>query len=153
MNHAEVEFLLAEAVVRGIGGVTAGTAQSHYEAGVKSAMQMYTRFDATLAVDDAKVTAYLAARPFPGAAADQLKAIGTQMWVSKFMNWWEAWADWRRTQYPALTPTNYPGNVTGGQIPRKLRYPNQEIAVNAANYEAGATLPNEPVTKVWWDVK
>ena len=48
MNHAEVEFLLAEAAVRGIGGVAAGTAQAHYEAGVKSAMQMYTRFDATL---------------------------------------------------------------------------------------------------------
>src|SRR5918993_742723 len=150
MNHAEVEFLLAEAAVRGIGGVDAGTAQAHYEAGVKSAMQMYTPFDATLAVDDAKVAAYLAARPFPAAEEDRLEAIGTQMWLSKFLNWWEAWADWRRTQYPRLTPTNYPGNVTGGQIPRKLRYPNQEIAVNAANYEAGATLPNDPVTKVWW---
>jgi hypothetical protein len=155
MNHAEVEFLLAEAAVRGIGGVAAGTAQAHYEAGVKSAMQMYTRFDATLAVSDGAVATYLAqpGRAFPAADADRLKAIGTQMWLSKFMNWWEAWADWRRTQYPALTPTNYPGNVTGGQIPRKLRYPNQEIAVNAANYESGATLPNEPVTKVWWDVK
>ena len=83
MNHAEVEFLLAEAAVRGIGGVAAGTAQAHYEAGVKSAMQMYTRFDATLAVDDAKVTAYLAARPFPAADADRLKAIGTQMWAQQ----------------------------------------------------------------------
>ena len=153
MNHAEVEFLLAEAAVRGIGGVAAGTAQAHYEAGVKSAMQMYTRFDATLVVDDAKVTAYLGARPFPAAEADRLKAIGTQMWLSKFLNWWEAWADWRRTQYPVLTPTNYPGNVTNGQIPRKLRYPNTEIAVNETNYNAGASLPNEPVTKVWWDVK
>ncbi len=153
MNYAEAEFLLAEAAVRNIGGVAAGTAQTHYENGVRAAMQMYTPFDATFAVDNAKVDAYLAARPFPAAEADRLKAIGTQLWVSKFLNWWEAWADWRRTQYPTLTPVNYPGNVTGGQIPRKLRYPNQEIAVNGGNYSAGATLPDEPVTKVWWDVK
>jgi len=52
-----------------------------------------------------------------------------------------------------LVPVNYPGNVTNGQIPRKLRYPNQEPAVNTANYTSGATLPDEPTTKVWWDVK
>lgn len=151
MNYAEVEFLLAEAAVRNIAGVT--DPQTHYENGVRAAMQMYTPFDATLVVDDAAVDAYLAARPFPAADEDRLEAIGTQMWLSKFMNWWEAWADWRRTQYPVLTPTNYPGNVTNGQIPRKLRYPNQEVAVNSGNYSAGATLPDEPVTKVWWDVK
>lgn len=156
MNYAETEFLLAEAGVRGIGGVSAGDAQTHYENGVRAAMQMYTPFDLidnTLEVDDAAVDAYLAARPFPAADEDRLEAIGTQMWLSKFMNWWEAWADWRRTQYPTLVPVNYPGNVTGGQIPRKLRIPNQEIAVNGDNYAAGATLPDEPVTKVWWDVK
>jgi hypothetical protein len=153
MNYAEAELLLAEAAVRGIGGVSAGDAETHYENGVRAAMQMYTPFDATLEVDDAAVDAYLAARPFPAADEERLEAIGTQLWLSKFLNWWEAWADWRRTQYPTLVPTNYPGNVTGGQIPRKLRYPNQEIAVNEANYNAGATLPNEPVTKVWWDVK
>ena len=153
MNYAEAELLLAEAAVRGIGGVSAGTAQTHYENGVRAAMQMYTPFDATFAVDNAKVDAYLAARPFPAASEDRLKAIGTQLWLSKFLNWWEAWADWRRTQYPVLTPVNYPGNVTGGQIPRKLRYPNQEVATNSSNYVAGATTPDEPITKVWWDVK
>ena len=153
MNYAETQFLLAEAAVRGIGGVAAGSAETYYQNGVRAAMQMYTPFDATLAVSDAAVDAYLAARPFPAAEEDRLEAIGTQLWLSKFLNWWEAWADWRRTQYPTLVPVNYPGNVTGGQIPRKLRYPNQENAVNTANYTAGATLPDEPVTKVWWDVK
>jgi hypothetical protein len=157
MNYAEVELLLAEAAVRGIGGVAAGTAATHYANGVKAAMQMYTPFDASFAVSDAAVATYLAApgRIFPiaGAEADKLEAIGTQMWLSKFLNWWEAWADWRRTQYPVLVPVNYPGNVTGGQIPRKLRIPNQEIATNSANYSAGATSPDNPTTKVWWDVK
>ena len=158
MNYAESQFLLAEAAVRGIGGVDAGDAETYYNNGVRGAIQMYTPFDQidnTLEVDDADVDDYLAARPFEtgGTEAEKLEQIGTQLWLSKFMNWWEAWADWRRTQYPVLVPVNYPGNVTNGQIPRKLRYPNQEPAVNTANYESGATLPDEPTTKVWWDVQ
>jgi hypothetical protein len=158
MHYAESQFLLAEAAVRGIGNVNAADAETYYENGVRAAMQMYTPFDQidnTLEVDDSDVDDYLAARPFKtgGTEAEKLEQIGTQMWLSKFLSWWEAWADWRRTQYPVLVPVNYPGNVTGGQIPRKLRIPNQEIAVNTENYEAGATLPDEPTTKVWWDVK
>jgi hypothetical protein len=158
MNYAETQFLLAEAAVRGIGGVNAGDAETYYNNGVRGAIQMYTPFDQidnTLEVDDADVDDYLASRPFAtgGTEAEKLEQIGTQLWLSKFMNWWEAWADWRRTQYPVLVPVDYPGNVTNGQIPRKLRYPNQEPAVNTENYSAGATLPDEPTTKVWWDVK
>ncbi len=153
MNYAEVAFLLAEAGERGIGGVTNATSKTNYDAGVKAAMQMYTPFDAvdnSLAVSDAAVAAYLVARPFPVTTEERLERIGTQLWLSQFMNWWEAWSNWRRTGYPELTPINYQGNVTGGTIPRKLRYPNQEIATNP-NYEAGATLPNTPTTRVWWD--
>lgn len=155
MNYAEVAFLLAEASERSLGGLAPGGALAYYESGVRAAMQMYTPFDQidnTLVVSDAKVDAYLLARPYPATPEARLERIGTQLWLSQFMNWWEAWSNWRRTQYPVLIPVNYQGNVTGGTIPRKLRYPNQEIATNP-NYETGATLPNTPVTKVWWDVK
>ena len=43
MNAAETEFLKAEALVRGIGTGITGTAKEHYDAGVKLAMQLYTR--------------------------------------------------------------------------------------------------------------
>ena len=36
MNAAESEFLKAEALIRGIGSGITGTAQSHYETGVKT---------------------------------------------------------------------------------------------------------------------
>ena len=152
MHYAEVEFLQAEAAERGIGGIAAASAQAHYDAGVKAAIQMYTPFDPTLEVPDAVVAAYLAARPYPagGTLEEKLEAIGTQLWLSKFFSWWEAWADWRRTGYPVLTPTNYPGNVTNGTIPRKLRIPTQEVATNP-NYASGATQPDLPTTRVWWD--
>lgn len=150
MNAAEVHFLMAEAIERGIGTVP-GTAQAHYEEGVKLAMQMFTPYDATLTVDDAAVTAYLADYPYAGTTDEKLEMIGNQMWLSKFLNWWDAWSDWRRTGYPVLTPVNYPGNVTNGTIPRKLRLPTHEVAVNSASIAAGATTPDDPTGRVWWD--
>ena len=146
MNYSEVELLLAEAAEMGIGGVT--DAAGHYNKGVKAAVQQYAHYDASMAVSDAVADAYVTANPYAG-----LKSIGEQMWVSKFLNWWDAWADWRRTGFPVLTPVNYQGNVTGGVIPRKLRIPNGELSSNAENFEAGATLPNDYTTRVWWDVK
>lgn len=149
MNYGEVEFLLAEAIERKIGSGITGTSKSHYEAGVKASMQMYTPFDASLTVSDAAAAKYLTTYPY-GVTKPALEMIGEQMWVNKFFNWWEAWSDWRRTGYPKLTPTNYPGNVTGGTIPVRLRYPTNEVAGNP-NYKTGATLPDDFTTKVWWD--
>jgi hypothetical protein len=150
MNFAEVAFLQAEALERGIGSGITGSAQAHYEAGVKAAMQMYTIFDPSLVVSDAQVANYLASRPY-GVEKPALEMIGEQLWVSKFMNWWEAWSDWRRTGYPVLTPTNHPSNVTQGQIPRRLRYPAQEAASNP-QFASGSTSPDTFTTRVWWDV-
>jgi hypothetical protein len=150
MNFAESAFLQAEALERGIGSGISGSAKEHYDAGVKSAMQMYTPYDASLTVSDDEVTSYLQRHVY-GADKPALEMIGEQMWVSKFFNWWEAWSDWRRTGYPQLTPTNHPGNVTQGQIMRKLRYPASEVASNA-NFQSGATLPDFYTTRVWWDV-
>ena len=147
MNYGEVKLLLAEAAQRGIGGLTAAQAPAHYNEGVKASMQMYTIYDPTLVVTDAQVAAYLAARPYD-VYKPALEMIGEQLWINKFLNWWDAWADWRRTGFPRLTPTNYPGNITGGRIQQRLRYPNAEVGGNA-NFKTGASA-NDWVTKVWW---
>jgi hypothetical protein len=149
MNAAESQFLMAEALERNIGTGISGTAEEHYNAGVKMAMQMYTTYDASLSVSDAAVATYLATYPY-GVTKPALEMIGEQMWASKWMNWWEAWSDYRRTGYPQLTPTNYPGNATNGQIPTKLMIPAYEATGNP-NYAAGATQPDRLVGKVWWD--
>jgi hypothetical protein len=148
MNYGEVELLLAEALQRNIGTGIGGTAEQHYNAGVQASMQMYTSYDPSLTVSDQQVTAYLTTYPY-GVAKPALAMIYEQLWVNKFFNWWEAWADWRRTGYPQLTPTNYPGNVTGGVIPRRLRYPATEAAGNRNFSEA--TQPDTFITRVWWD--
>jgi hypothetical protein len=151
MSYSEVELLQAEALERGIGTVP-GTAAGHYNAGVKAALQMYTPYDASFAVSDAAVTTYLALPDiaYAGGAAG-LEQIGTQLWLSKFLNWWDAWADWRRTGYPTLVEVNYSGNLTGGKIPTRLLYPTHEVATNSANIIDGGTSPDTQIGKVWWD--
>jgi len=152
MNYGEVELFLAEAAKRGIGGVDPGSAATHYDAGVKASMQMYTPYEGSavgaLTVSDAQVASYLATYPYSDATA--LEQIGNQQWLNKFLNWWEAWGEWRRTGFPALVPVNYPGNSTGGTIPVRLKYPNAEVAGNP-NFASGASA-NDFTTRLWWDV-
>jgi hypothetical protein len=112
---------------------------------------MYTPYDASFEVTDGEVTAYLAAFPYTEGGPDALTMIGTQLWISKYLNWWEAWADWRRTGIPALVEVNYSGNITGGKIPTRLRYPSHEVATNSDHISAGGTSPDTHVGKVWWD--
>ena len=147
MNYGEVKLLLAEAAQRNLGGLTAAAAEGHYKEGVKASMQMYTIYDPSLTVSDAQVNAYLAARPY-NVERPALQMIAYQLWVNHFLNWWEAWSDWRRTRLPALVPTNFPGNVTGGKIFERLKYPNAEVAGNP-NFASTATT-NDYITKVWW---
>lgn len=151
MTYAEVEFMLAEAAERGWGNVT--DAKSHYDKGVKAAMQMFTLYDPSLTVNDAAVNAYLAANPYNSSAG--LKQIGEQYWLATWMNFYESYANWRRTGYPVLTPVNYTGNESNGQIPRRIRYPSSEYSVNPSNLAAAISSMGADAftTRVWWDVE
>lgn len=145
MPYAETEFLLAEAALKGWHN---GNAEAHYNAGVKGALQQWDIFDPSLAVSDAEVQAYLAANPFDGS----FQMVAEQYWASTFLYWYETWSKWRRTDYPKLDPTNYPGNLTGGQIFRRIQYYTNEVA-NNPNVQTGGTLPDNFMTRVWWDVE
>ena len=150
-TYAEVELLLAEAAMK---GWATGAAADHYNNGVKAAIQMYGIYDASLAIDDAAADAYIAANPFGGT----MEEIGWQYWTATFLNEYEAFSNWRRTGFPALTPVNYPGNVTNGQIPLRLAYSQGEAGVNPENFEAalarqGMTndFASQMSVPVWWD--
>jgi hypothetical protein len=156
MSASESHFLMAEAAERGI---ISGDPETHYVNGITQALTMYTPFDGTFSniVTAEAIADYLAEPTVVYAGGDTgLEQIAHEMWVSKFLNWWEAWSDWRRTGLPDLTPVNYSGALgtpnSPGQIPVKLRIPNSEVNNNSKNFQEGATLPNEISTKVWWDV-
>jgi hypothetical protein len=149
LTYAESEFLLADAAKRW-GITTSGTAETHYMNGVLAAITQIDAFGDGPAQSDAQ--AYYNANPYNDAIG--LAQINTQFWLSTVMNEYEAWCNWRRTGYPALTPTVYPGNVTGGTIPRRLEYPTAEKVTNEANYNAAvARLQGGDLltSRMWWD--
>jgi hypothetical protein len=152
ITYGEVQFMLAEAAVR---GWITGDAATYYKNGVTGAMKNVAKFEATAVITDAEITTYLTANPFVGVA-DKEKAyeqINTQYWAACFMNGLEAFANVRRSGYPKLTPINYPSNETDGTYPRRLRYPDDEPVYNPANYAAAVARQGADnfKTRVWWD--
>lgn len=143
MSYAELLLLQAEAAERG--WITADAA-TLYAAGIRAAMEFN-------GIDAAAIDAYLAQPEivYEGGAAG-LDQIALQKWIALFGNGPEAYAEWRRTGIPMLTPG--PDALNDGLIPVRLFYPASEESLNRAAVEAakarqgGATL-NSPV---WWDV-
>lgn len=148
MTYAEVELMLAEAAVR---GWHTGDAETHYNKGVRAAMQNYSLYAGVTAPSEGEITAYLSANPFVDSNA--MEMIGEQYWAATFMVPYESYANWRRVEYPLLTPVNYPGNATGGTIPRRMKYPLEELTVNSEHVNAAIANqgPNTYTTRVWWD--
>jgi hypothetical protein len=149
-SYAEVRLLKAEMAFRGWS--VPGDAKTHYEAGVKAAMQMLgTIYPKTVAITDAQVADYLAAKPYDAAKGWEM--ISEQYWAATLLNEYESYNNWRRTGYPTLTPINYDGNVTGGTIPRRLIYPVSEQATNGENYGAAVARQGADnfTTRIWWD--
>lgn len=148
LTHGETQLLLAEARERG--WITTGTTEEYYNEGVTASILQLNQTGATLTSGDAET--YLTNNPFD--AGNALEQINTQYWITTFMDEYEAWANWRRSDFPVLTPVNYIGNVTNGQIPRRFTYPQGEAGVNTANYqEAVSRIAGGDVMsgRVWWD--
>jgi hypothetical protein len=154
LSYAQVQFQLAELVIR---NMITGDAKAYYEKGVRAAMSELSVFGADGwnpggVITTAQQDAYLAANPYDPANA--LKQINTQYWIETFPNYYEAWANMRRSGYP----DTYSGlNLSlssnlGAQLPRRLYYPQDEYASNPNINEAVSRQGQDfTLTRVWWD--
>lgn len=152
LTYAETEFLLADAAQRwGVGG----DAATHYNNGVLAAITQLSAYGSAATISAGDAQTYLTAHPYK--AATGLSQINMQYWLCTLMDEYETWANWRRCgDLPHLTPTNYPGNVSGGTIPRRLTYPPSQKVTNLTNYNnAVANLPggDKITSRVWWDTQ
>ena len=147
LTYAEIELLLAEAAQQ---GWITGSAATYYSNGVMAAIQQLGQAGA--GPSDAIASDYVTKHPL--VAGKELQQINEQYWVATFMDETEAWANWRRSGFPVLTPVNYTGNATGGTIPRRYTYPTGEPGTNPTNYSAavsGLTNGDKMTSRVWWD--
>ncbi|WP_426295433.1 SusD/RagB family nutrient-binding outer membrane lipoprotein [Dyadobacter endophyticus] len=141
VSYAEVLFNLAEAAQRGF---ISESAPDLYKAAVTASLQQFK-------VGNADITAYLAQPSVAYNAATFKKSIGEQKWIALFSQGLEAFAEWRRLDYPQLKPA-YAG-VLNGKLPLRLTYPTGEQALNAANYKAAVAAQGEDrlTTRLWFD--
>lgn len=147
VTASQCNLLLAEARFRN--WISTGTAAQYFADGIKANMDQMAAFDATCAVLPADRDTYITANPLN--TGTELNQINTQYWISSFLNGQEAFANFRRSGFPALAPNPYPGKDVVWI--NRLTYPSSEISVNNENYSAAIALqgPDKLDTKVWWD--
>lgn len=147
VTASQTNLLLAEARVKG--WITTGNAGDYFAEGIRAHMNQMALVDAACAVDPAARDAYIAANPL--VSGKEMEQINTQYWISSFLNGPEAFANFRRSNYPALAPNPYPGRAV--EWINRLTYPNSEISVNSENVNEAINRqgPDNLATKVWWD--
>jgi hypothetical protein len=153
VTAAQTNLLLAEARFRG--WITSGTAAQYFSDGIKAHMDQMATYDVNSAISATARDTYVSANPLtPGT---ELQQINTQYWIASFLNGPEAFANFRRSGFPALTPNPYgqPSNpdVPNGTFIRRLTYPTSELSVNTDNVNEaiGRQGPDKLSTRVWWD--
>ena len=158
MTYAEVCFLRAEAAIN---GWTGDNAKEMYETGIRAAMDFLSAHYDCAAITDAEFATYIA-QPliaWGASAAQQKNQINTQAWILHFHNPAEAWANLRRSDYPALTSPDPAGKnplIDGNDIPVRFCYPIKEETYSKDAYQEAKDRVVGGYSwhaRLWWDVK
>jgi len=142
MNADEVQFILAEAAVKGL---VTGDADEYYRKGITLSMQRW-------GIGDSDIEDYLAqpSIDLPGDDQGNLVKIADQKWLALFMIATETYLDIRRTQLPNIFNN---GLLSTYPFPLRLIYPGKELGQNVDAYNAGvATLQpavDNQFSKMW----
>jgi hypothetical protein len=126
MNKDEVQFILAEAAVKGL---ISGNADTYYRNGIKFSMARW-------GVSAEDINAYLAQSivMLRGDAAGKLAQIAEQKWIALFSVATEAYLDLRRTKLPDIFKNGLLATYT---FPIRFRYPGNELGQNKNAYDKG----------------
>jgi len=162
VSGAEVCFLKAEAAVK---GWTSEDANTLYQSGIREAIATVHNkaYAQTGAVSESDIDSYVAAHTLSTDAEKAKEQINTQAYFLHFANPLEAWANLRRSDYPALYERTQFGQGQNGyqdlennmDQPVRLFYPQEEINYNKQNYldvieRMGGFSWHK---RMWWDTK
>lgn len=178
MNAAEVSFLKAEAKAIFDFDMGAGSAEEFYNEGIRLSFEQHnvSGYEAYILDDVSRPSSYIdpaglnsyssllsqVTIKWDEAASleEKQERIITQKWIANFNNGNEAWADYRRTNYPALMPATDAGNKSDGIVSsqfgaRRMRYPLAEYTNNGQNVNDAVSQylggPDRMSTRLWWD--
>lgn len=142
MNSDELQFILAEASVKGL---ITGDADAYYRKGITYSMHRW-------GIPDNQISTYLAqpAVALPADDAGRLAKIADQKWLGLFLVSVETYLDLRRTRLPDIFNN---GRLSTYPFPSRFRYPGNELGQNKDAYDRGvATLSpavDDEFSKMW----
>lgn len=163
LGYAESLFLKAEAALRGWQGADlTQDVESYFRAGIQASMDYY-QIDPAVAQNYINGVVVLNDGTFQSGNREKvLEAIITHKWMAVFPNGNEGWADFRRTDYPALegmydTATGRVTNTSGDPVLdkhliKRILYPNSESANQYFINSAELQDANKQSVRLWWDV-
>ena len=143
LSYDEVQFLLAEAVERGL---ITGDAETFYNEGVTASILYWggTQAEADEYLSQPSVA-------YDTAGDDWKEVIGRQKYIALYGRGFEAWSTWRLLDYP---DTFSRPAVSQEAVPRRYLYGNDDKDVNPANYEAASAAMggDRKDSRVFWDI-
>lgn len=142
ISYAEVLFDRAEAAARGF---TGEDASDLYFQAIRASLEQY-------GIAEGDIAAYVAQPSVQYDNSNFRKSIGEQKWIALFGQGLEAYAEWRRLDYPQLQPAV--AGALDGQIPSRFIYPGTEQSLNGESYKAAISDQGEDAltTRLWFDV-
>lgn len=149
LTYAQILFAKAEAAHPQIAWLNEGVASSknNYEQAIENSVLQWNGNinGVSTMLQDPSIA-------FSSNIDESYRQIAYQRWVHLYLNGFEAWAEWRRTGLPVLTPA--PDN-NNKPIPTRQAYPANEAQINSVNYQEAVTRQfggnNDLNGKVWWD--
>lgn len=139
VTYAQVLFALAEASER---NWITDSPDVHYNSAIENSILQWT--GSTDSVAD-----FLAQPEVVFDPLNAMEQIATQRYVHLFLHGYEGWAEWRRTGYPNLVPSN------GNDVPTRQSYTSDEAFNNTENYEEAVQRQfggNDGLYElIWWD--
>lgn len=153
VTYAQTSLLLAEAAKRG--WIPGGDVQAktYYDNAIIADIETYSLYPGATTVPAGEIAAYLIHPNVVYTPANALNLINTQYWIVNIRNGTEAFANFRRTGFPALTPNPVAGALGSVGFVRRLSYPDLEASANTANYnDAAAAIGGDKLSsRVFWD--
>ena len=143
LNYSEILFNRAEAAARGLSNENAADL---YNQAITASLKQFGITDVTA------IQNYLDQPTVKYDASNFKKSIGDQKWIALFGEGQEAFAEWRRLDYPQLAPGV--ANVLDGRIPVRFIYPGTEQTLNGDSYKKAVAAQGADglITKLWFDV-
>jgi hypothetical protein len=144
LSASQVYLARAEAAQR---GWTAESASGMYTLGVQRSWEEWGVYSA------GAFATYMATPAYDITAGNALQKIQLQQWLAFYPNGTQGWANWRRTNVPALAPA--PGQSL--PIIRRIPYGPNDYNFNLANVTVAGALytvagqADSQDGRVWWD--